>query len=78
MEALASGLPCVVSKIRGNIDMVQDGENGYYIDPSNIDSFSTALIKASKLNNKISISCSADKYSFNSINDYMMCLYLEG
>ncbi len=29
MEAMASGLPCVVSKIRGNVDLVEDGVNGY-------------------------------------------------
>ena len=29
MEAMASGLPCVVSKIRGNIDLIDDGKGGY-------------------------------------------------
>lgn len=29
MEAMASGLPCVVSNIRGNVDLVEDGVNGY-------------------------------------------------
>lgn len=29
MEAMASGLPCVVSNIRGNVDLIDDGVNGY-------------------------------------------------
>ncbi len=29
MEAMASGLPCIVSKIRGNVDLVEEGEGGY-------------------------------------------------
>lgn len=29
MEAMASGLPCIASKIRGNIDLIQDNVNGF-------------------------------------------------
>lgn len=29
MEAMASGLPCIVSNIRGNRDLIKDGVNGY-------------------------------------------------
>lgn len=31
MEAIASGVPAVVSNIRGNKDLVADGENGYLV-----------------------------------------------
>lgn len=31
MEAMAAGLPVVCSKIRGNVDLVKDGENGYLV-----------------------------------------------
>ena len=33
MEAMASGLPCIVSRIRGNTDLI-DEKGGIYIDPT--------------------------------------------
>lgn len=38
MEAMASGLPSIVSNIRGNSDLIIEGEGGYLFDP---DDFST-------------------------------------
>ncbi|MBE7034536.1 MAG: glycosyltransferase family 4 protein [Ruminococcaceae bacterium] len=35
MEAMASGLPCVASKIRGNVDLIEDGVGGYLCDTLN-------------------------------------------
>jgi glycosyltransferase EpsD len=35
MEAMASGLPVICSKIRGNTDLIEDGKGGYLIDDSN-------------------------------------------
>lgn len=49
MEAMASGLPCIVSKIRGNVDLI-DNEGGYLCDPNNSEEFYHALI--SLINNK--------------------------
>lgn len=37
MEAMAAGLPIVCSRIRGNIDLIQDGEGGYLVDCYDID-----------------------------------------
>lgn len=34
MEAMASGMPVVCSKIRGNTDLIEDGKGGYLIDDS--------------------------------------------
>lgn len=31
MEAMASGLPCIASRIRGNVDLLEDGKGGYLI-----------------------------------------------
>lgn len=43
MEAMASGLPCVVSKIRGNTDLIYSQENGYLCTANNIEAFSKAI-----------------------------------
>jgi glycosyltransferase involved in cell wall biosynthesis len=34
MEAMASGLPVIASKVRGNVDIVEEGENGYLLSPT--------------------------------------------
>lgn len=60
MEAMASGLPCVVSKIRGNMDLI-DNKGGYlfYLDKKlNLDEISK--ITTSKLG----------YYNFQKSNDY--------
>ncbi|MCH4889727.1 glycosyltransferase family 4 protein [Acidaminobacter sp. JC074] len=41
MEAMTSGLPCIVSKIRGNTDLITQG--GFLIDPMDISGFSEAI-----------------------------------
>lgn len=33
MEAMASGLPCLGSRIRGNVDLIDDGKGGYLFNP---------------------------------------------
>lgn len=40
MEAMAAGLPCVVSDIRGNRDLIEEGKGGYLIDPHDTNEFS--------------------------------------
>ena len=37
MEAISSGLPIVCSNIRGNIDLVKEGKNGYLFNPDSYD-----------------------------------------
>lgn len=43
MEAMAAGLPCVASKIRGNVDLIEDGKGGFLCDPHDSDSFARAI-----------------------------------
>lgn len=43
MEAMAAGLPVVCSKIRGNVDLIEEGKGGYMCDPSSAEDFSNAL-----------------------------------
>ncbi len=45
MEAMAIGLPVIASKIRGNVDLVIDGEGGFLFEPNDSDGYSNALNK---------------------------------
>lgn len=45
MEAMASGLPCVVSKIRGNVDLIEEGEGGFLCAPDDVSGFAEAINK---------------------------------
>lgn len=39
MEAMAAGLPCVASKIRGNVDLIDEGKGGYLFESTDVDGF---------------------------------------
>lgn len=44
VEAAAAGLPIIASKFAGGtVDVVQDGKNGYVIDPTNIEEFAARI-----------------------------------
>lgn len=43
MEAMAAGLPCVVSNVRGNADLIEVGEGGFLRDPMDIDGMAADL-----------------------------------
>lgn len=48
MEAMACGLPCVVSKIRGNVDLIVNGQGGLLCNPTNIEEYVYALNQLSE------------------------------
>ncbi|OEF99788.1 glycosyl transferase [Vulcanibacillus modesticaldus] len=43
MEAMATGLPLVVTNCRGNRDLVRNGENGYVVGIDDVDGFANAV-----------------------------------
>ena len=45
MEAMASSLPCLCGKIRGNVDLVDEGKGGHLFNPSLVDEIKTAIQK---------------------------------
>lgn len=42
-EAMACGLPCIVSKVRGNTDLIEDGVNGYLYAPTDAQGMSEGM-----------------------------------
>ena len=43
MEAMAVGLPVVCSNIRGNTDLIEDGNGGYLCNPDDVDAFADKI-----------------------------------
>lgn len=81
MEAMASGLPIVCSKIRGNVDLIEHGVNGYLYKCDDIDGFAYGMelissmevyeIKKISLNNRIK----AQNYDVRLIHNEMVGIY---
>lgn len=43
MEAMASGLPCIVSAVRGNRDLIENGKGGFWAKPDSADEFAEKI-----------------------------------
>lgn len=50
VEAMASGLPVVVSNVCEHPHIIEDSVNGYLFDPYDVDAIAAAMIKAASLN----------------------------
>lgn len=78
MEALACGIPVIASNIRGNKDLISDGENGYLFDQQN----SEELLKTLDFTlneNSLAFKLKTDMnyYSSNNITKLMHSIYSE-
>lgn len=79
MEAMASGLPCIASDIRGNRDLI-DKQGGYLVSPKNIEEWKKALTSCSLelLNDMGAYNLRKIKsFSINMVRDKMKELYEE-
>jgi len=82
MEAMATGLPLVVTDCRGNRDLVQDGENGFVV---GIDDAEGMAERMEYIYNNGEMKEKARKYNLNSIRNYSLdtiekqiaCIYNE-
>lgn len=43
MEAMSAGLPCIVSNIRGNVDLIDDSKGGFLCEPDDIYAFCNSI-----------------------------------
>lgn len=69
MEAMAAGLPCVVSDIRGNRDLIEDGKGGFLVKANDPEAYARAineLIRNPHLRNEMS------EWNLNRIKDFSL------
>lgn len=67
MEAMATGLPCIVSKIRGNVDLIDEQLGGFCVSKKDFVSFSNSLkhiIESQSLREKMG------QYNMNKIKNF--------
>lgn len=81
MEAMASGLPCIAGRIRGNVDLIRNGVNGYLCKPDDADAFAKRIRQLCNDNDKRSRCGMANarivhKYSIYIINNLMKEIYI--
>lgn len=80
IEAMAAGLPCIVSDIRGNVDLIDNGEGGFLVAPDDVDKYAEMIsilyenkplrIKMSNYNLK-----SVKKYDVNNIKIFIKNIF---
>ncbi len=59
MEAMASGLPCICGRIRGNVDLIQQPSGGFLVNPINVDDYIESI------NHLINNNCFSELGCFN-------------
>ena len=67
MEAMSVGLPCVVSNVRGNRDLVVDGKGGFVVEPEDDETFA---IRIKEILNKPELSKSFGEFNKDESNKY--------
>lgn len=80
MEAMAASLPIVCSKIRGNVDLINDCEGGFLLEPTDVNGFKNAiekLLKDSELRTSMSnINCErVKKFSIENVENEIEDIY---
>ena len=45
LEAMATGLPCIVTRVGGNLDLIEDGINGLLVEPRDAHQLSEAILR---------------------------------
>lgn len=67
MEAMASGLPCIVSDIRGNRDLIKNEKGGFLVNPTDAKEFAE---KISLLVNKTELREKMKEYNLKKIKEF--------
>lgn len=80
MEAMAAGLPIIASNIRGNTDLIKSNINGILVEPDDIESIKTSILKLMnepKLRNKMKLNNENDieKFAIQNVSELMKNIY---
>lgn len=67
MEAMNAGLPCIVSRIRGNTDLIDENLGGYLCKYNDVYAFARAI---NQLSTNIHIGVEMGKYNKNRVKEY--------
>ncbi|HGH7179060.1 TPA: glycosyltransferase family 4 protein [Bacillus luti] len=67
MEAMASGLPCIASKVRGNVDLIVEGKGGFLREPNDVKGIAECI---SKLALNESLRKEMSLFNLESINQF--------
>ncbi len=70
MEAMACGLPIIASRIRGNTDLIIEGQGGYLVDANDINGYAT---KINELIRNTDICKKMGKYNMERVKKYDIC-----
>ena len=78
MEAMSSGLPIVCSRIRGNVDLIEDSVGGFLYDPNDIDGFEKGIMKIMNSTSNVMGEYNANimkKFSLDVVQEKMIEIY---
>lgn len=81
LEACAAGLPCIVTDVGGNPEIVENGKNGILIPRCSVDAIANAVTTMCDKNERIAFSESAksvdySKYSDENVDKQLRSVYL--
>ena len=77
MEAMASGLPCIISDIRGNRDLIDEGKGGFLVKSMDARAFAERIMNLEPYCNSFGQynAKKASIYAVNRINEEMKVIY---
>lgn len=80
LEAMASGVPCVASRVSGTLELVEEGKTGFTFEPGDAEGLGTAIHKALACGNgpgREARTRALHRYSLMALADHYVALYAQ-